>query len=73
MNYWLDIMGWTGTVILLLSYFMQERRALHVVALFACALKMIYSYHHNVWPLFTNWVILIPVHIWQIMKLKRAK
>jgi hypothetical protein len=70
MNYWLDIMGWTGTAILFASYFMRERVALHFVALIACALKLIYCYHHDVWPLFTNWAILVPVHLWQIHKLK---
>lgn len=66
MSYWLEIIGWSGTLFLLVSYFMRERLWLHYVALLASILKLIYCYHHDVWPLFANWAVLIPVHVWQV-------
>lgn len=66
MNYWIELMGWAGTLVLLVSYFLKERLWLHWIALIACLLKLVYTYEHEVWPLFANWVVLIPVHIWQV-------
>ncbi|MCX6131443.1 MAG: hypothetical protein NTX25_20565 [Proteobacteria bacterium] len=64
----LEVIGWLSTLILVASYLMRDRRHLHSITLVACVFKAIYSYNYQVWPLFTNWVILFFVQIWQIYR-----
>ncbi len=72
-GFFLEVIGWVGTLILVLSYLVKTRMSLHVVALVSCFLKAYYSYHHAVWPLFANWVVLIFVHIYKIYILQLEK
>lgn len=69
----IDVIGWIGTVMLVASYLINDRKALHWFALAATFLKLVYCYHYQVWPLVVNWLILIGVHFFKLYKLHFAK
>jgi len=62
----IEVIGWVGTLILVLSYLVKTRLSLHIIALVSCLLKLVYCYEHAVWPLFANWAVLVFVHIYKI-------
>jgi ABC-type sulfate transport system permease component len=70
---WIDALGWISTVLFLGSFLFKDRATLHLVGFVACIFKMAYSYHHAVWPLFTNWVILLVVDAVQWWRYKAGK
>jgi hypothetical protein len=76
-GFFLEVIGWVGTLILVLSYLVKTRISLHIVALVSSVLKLYYCYEHAVWPLFANWAVLVFVHIYKIHMLilekKRAE
>lgn len=65
----LEIIGWVGTLILVLSYLAKTRITLHVIAFISTVLKLYYCYQHEVWPLFANWVALFFLHIAKMYQL----
>lgn len=69
----LEILGWTGTLILVLSYLMKERMNLHIIALISTCMKFVYCYYHQVWPLFANWGVLILLHTVKIFQLYKER
>lgn len=68
-----EIIGWISTVLFVLSFVVKDRVTLHGLGAVACVFKLIYSYHHQVWPLFVNWVILIIVQVIQVIRLRAQK
>lgn len=67
----LEVLGWSGTLILVLSYLCKTRMTLHSVALVSTIMKSFYCYERKVWPLFANWVALIIVHIYKMQSIYR--
>lgn len=65
----LEIIGWIGTALLIFSYLSKGRMSLHAIAFISTAMKTYYCYEREVWPLFTNWVILLFVHIYKMKEL----
>ena len=64
-NLMIEIIGWTSTVLFVVSLLVKERSLLHLLGFIACFFKIYYCYEKAVWPLFTNWVILLFVQAWQ--------
>lgn len=70
----IECIGWASTLILVASFFLQKRSSLHLVGFLACVLKLIYTYEHEVWPLFANWAILVVVQAYlYIMHRKKTE
>ena len=69
-SFLIEVCGWVGTLILVLSYLVRTRMSLHVIALTSTCLKLYYTYEREVWPLFANWVILVLVHIYKIIEIR---
>jgi hypothetical protein len=68
----MEWVGWLSTALFLGSFCLKDRAQLHLVGFIACIFKMIYSYHHAVWPLFVNWVILLVVDLIQWVRYRNA-
>lgn len=69
----IEVIGWLGTLVLVLSYLVKTRLSLHIIAFISCCLKLYYCYQHAVWPLFANWVALFFVHVYKIYVLRLEK
>lgn len=63
-----DIVGWTGTVIFLASFFIKDRALLHLLGLVGCIIKLAYTYHFRLWPLVVNWLLLIVIELVQYFR-----
>jgi hypothetical protein len=70
-HFYIEVIGWIGTALLVFSYLCSTRLSLHYLAFISTALKLYYTYERQVWPLFVNWAILIVVHLFKIVSLHR--
>jgi hypothetical protein len=62
--------GWLGTIIFCASFLIKSRRWLHAVGLVGAIIKLVYTWHYQLWPLAANWVILIFIEAWATIKNK---
>lgn len=67
-NVLMEVIGWCSTALFISSFLVRRRSLLHALGLAACILKMVYSYHYSVWPLFVNWVLLLFIELVQWRK-----
>jgi len=68
-TFFIEAIGWIGTLALVFSYIVKTRKMLHVIAFVSTCLKLYYCYVHAVWPLFANWAALFFVHIAKIYQI----
>lgn len=71
--FWIEVIGWTSTVLFVSSFLVKDRAKLHLIGFIACIFKLVYSYEHAVWPLFVNWVILFFVQLYQFLVYRNHK
>lgn len=69
----IETIGWLSTLILIWSYLAEERLNLHIIGFAACVFKLIYTYYHEVWPLFANWLIILIIQAYKIKKIKSIR
>lgn len=70
---WIDALGWLATAMFSTSFLVKRRMLLHALGTLACIPKLIYSYEHGVWPLFANWLILLPIEAYQWWRYRTDK
>jgi len=67
LDHW-AIIGWIGTAIFCASFLIPSRRWLHRVGALGAIVKLIYTWHYQLWPLMANWVILIVIELYGSFK-----
>jgi len=68
MDYW-ELIGWTGALVFVLSLTLQNRRMLHSVGLIGAIIKLIYSAHYGLMPLIANWILVIGIEIYVLIRM----
>jgi hypothetical protein len=63
-------LGWCGTVIFVGSFLVKDRSVLHLLGMVGSIVKLIYTWHYALWPLVTNWALLIAIEAVQWWRYK---
>lgn len=72
-DYWLDILGWGGSALLVFSLMQARVLRFRVLNLVACLILVAFNALIGVWPMFTMNVVLSLINIYFIAKLLRER
>ena len=73
MNIYLEIFGYLGTALVLVSMLMTGLVPLRLFNLAGCVVSMIYAFACRTWPVFVLNLSLAVIHIVQLIRLARKK
>ncbi len=68
MNIYLEIFGYIGTILVVISMMMTSMTALRIVNITGAIISTIYSIINNVWPIAIMNICLIIIHIFHLLK-----
>lgn len=72
-DYWLDILGWGGSALLVYSLLQSRVLRLRVLNLAACMILTVFNWALEVWPMVGMNIVLALINIWFIAKLLRER
>lgn len=72
-DYWLDILGWGGSALLVYSLLQSRVLRLRVLNLAACLILTVFNWALEVWPMVGMNIVLALINIWFIAKLLRER
>lgn len=72
-NYWLDVLGWGGSALLVYSLLQSRVLRLRVLNLAACLILTVFNWALEVWPMVGMNIVLALINLWFIAKLVRAR
>lgn len=73
MNVFFEIIGYTGTALILLSMMMTSVARLRILNMSGSAFSMVYAALCGTWPVFLLNVCMIAVNLFQLIRLKKKK
>jgi hypothetical protein len=72
-NYWLDVIGWGGSALLVYSLLQSRVLRLRVLNLAACLILTVFNWALEVWPMVGMNIVLSAINLWFILKLVRDR
>lgn len=72
-TYWLDILGWGGSALLVYSLLQSRVLRLRVLNLAACLILTVFNWALEVWPMVGMNIVLAAINLWFILKLVRER
>lgn len=72
-NYWLDVLGWGGSALLVYSLLQSRVLRLRVLNLAACLILTVFNWALEVWPMVGMNIVLSVINLWFILKLVRDR
>jgi Bacterial inner membrane protein. len=76
MNVWIEIFGWIGSALLIVSLLQGKMLALRVINSIASAMLVLYNVLVETWPMVGMNAAVIVInawHIWRILRERRAE
>ncbi|HMO11526.1 MAG TPA: YgjV family protein, partial [Actinotalea sp.] len=70
---WLEVAGWAGSALLVLSLLQTRVLRLRVLNSIACAVLIGYNAVLGVWPMVAMNVVLVVINAWAILRLQRQR
>lgn len=70
---WLEIVGWAGSALLVLSLVQTRLMRLRVLNSIACVVLIAYNAVLGVWPMVAMNVVLVAINLWAIARLLRER
>jgi hypothetical protein len=72
-DYWLDVLGWGGSALLVYSLLQSRVLRLRVLNLAACLILTVFNWALEVWPMVGMNVVLSAINLWFILTLVRDR
>ena len=72
-NTWLELVGWSGSALLIVSLLQARVLRFRVLNLAACLVLVVYNGLVGVWPMFAMNIVLSLINVWFIWKLARTR
>jgi hypothetical protein len=72
-DYWLDVLGWGGSALLVLSLLQARVLRFRVLNLVACVVLVVFNAFLEVWPMVAMNVVLSGINLWFIVRLLRER
>lgn len=72
-EHWLDIVGWGGSLVLIISLMQTRLLRFRIVNTVGCVLLVVYNSLMHVWPMVGVNVVLCLVNLWFIVRLLRER
>lgn len=70
---WLEIVGWTGSVLVVASLLQTRLMRLRVLNAVACAVLVWYNAVIEVWPMVAMNIVLVAINLWGITRMLRER
>ena len=68
----IEIIGWTSTLVFLVSIVMPQRKHLHALGIFTAVTTGIYAYSHDATAIWVKWAIAFFFHSYMFCKVKKS-
>lgn len=68
----IEIIGWTSTLVFLVSIVMPQRKHLHALGIFTAVTTGIYAYSHDATAIWVKWAIAFFFHSYMLYKVKKS-
>lgn len=72
-NYWLDVLGWGGSALLVLSLLQSRVLRFRALNLVACVILLVFNALIEVWPMVGMNAVLSAINIWFLIALSRER
>jgi CRP/FNR family transcriptional regulator, cyclic AMP receptor protein len=72
MPFWIDTIGYVGSFLAVLTYWMKDMLSLRIAALSACVFFIAYAAMIGSWPLLAMEFVLLPINAFRLLELRRA-
>ena len=69
----IDVVGYIGTIIVLLSFMMKDMRNLRIISIIGCIIFIIYGYLSNAMPTIIVNVLIIILNLYKLIWDNRKK
>lgn len=70
---WFDILGWTGSLLLVISILQTRIDRLRWLNLAACAVLIVYNAWLVSWPMVAMNAALVAINLYNLVRLRKAK
>lgn len=73
MDVWLQVLGWTGSALLVVSLLQSRVLRLRQLNLVAACLLVVFNASLGVWPMVATNVVIAAINVWQLSRLLRTR